>query len=285
MDHASPAFAHCMAFLREADRDRYLSTLLAPRPARHWLAALYAFNAEIARIRDVVSEPMPGEMRIQWWRDAISGRPLGGAEAHPIASALVATIEANDLPRHAFDGYLEARIFDLYDDPMPDRARFEGYAGETASTIIQLAAMMLDRHAAAHSGEAAGHAGIAQLVAGSLLLLPRHRARGQVFLPADLLGAVGLDRARFIDAADRAATARAVEAFLALGRDHLGRAEAALALLPPTLMPAFLPVALAPLVFERAGGDPSGALDRPPLAPQWRRQWRLWRALSRRRLA
>lgn len=57
----------------EADRDRYLSVLYAPEDKRGALATLYAFNAEIARIRDLVHEPLPGEVRLQWWRDLING--------------------------------------------------------------------------------------------------------------------------------------------------------------------------------------------------------------------
>ena len=90
--------------------------------------ALYAFNAEIASIRDRIREPLPGEIRLQWWRDAIAkDEPQG----HPLAEELLTTIRRHDLPRKAFDDYLEARIFDLYDDPMPGRAELEGYCGET----------------------------------------------------------------------------------------------------------------------------------------------------------
>ena len=64
--------AHCAALVREHDRDRYLATLFAPAETRDALFALYAFAAEIGRVRDVAREPMPGEIRLQWWRDAIA---------------------------------------------------------------------------------------------------------------------------------------------------------------------------------------------------------------------
>ena len=69
-------FQHCTALVREADRDRYLATLFAPAEHRDALYALYAFNAEIARVRDMAREPMPGEIRLQWWVDVLGGANL-----------------------------------------------------------------------------------------------------------------------------------------------------------------------------------------------------------------
>ena len=137
----SPAETQAMEAVRAADRDRYLSVLYAPEEKRASLFALYAFNAEIAAVRDRIREALPGEIRLQWWRDAIANGEAGG---HPLAEALLAAIGRHNLPTKPFDDYLEARIFDLYDDPMPGRAELEGYCGETASALIQLAALVLD---------------------------------------------------------------------------------------------------------------------------------------------
>ena len=133
-----------MEAVRAADRDRYLTALYAPADKRDALFALYAFNAEIAGVRDRIHEALPGEVRLQWWRDVIAADSGEAAAGHPLAEALKATIAAYNLPKQAFDNYLEARIFDLYDDPMPSRTDLEGYCGETAGALIQLAAMVLD---------------------------------------------------------------------------------------------------------------------------------------------
>ena len=255
-----------MRTLRAADPDRYLSVLYAPQDRRADLLALYAFNAEIAGIRDRVSEPMPGEIRLQWWRDMIEAGTPDAAAGSPVATALLEAIEANGLPRAAFSGYLEARTFDLYDDPMPSRNDLEGYCGETASALIQLAALILDAEAAPGHAEPAGHAGCAQAVAGLLRLMPIHRARGQCYVPADILGAAGGSVAEFLapDASD-ALLARVVAAMAALGRQHLTAFERAAGGLPASLRPAFLPV--APVghylsVLEKAGA----AAARSPVA-------------------
>ena len=260
--------------LRRSDPDRYLSTLYAPQAARPDLDALYAFNAEIASIRDRIREPLPGEVRIQWWRDALAGGEAA-ATGHPLAAALQAAIERHRLPLDAFDRYLEARIFDLYDDPMPSRADLEGYCGETASALIQLAALVLDRQAAPAFAAAAGHAGCAQAIAGMVRLLPLHRARGQCYVPADILAAVGASRDDLVEGGEGEAAARAVRAFAELGREHAARFEAAAKGMPASLRPAFLPAALAGPYLDRAIRAGAAALRRPVDISPLRRQWTL----------
>ena len=270
--------AHCLALLREADRDRYLSVLYAPEDKRGGLAALYAFNAEVARIRDLVHKPLPGEVRLQWWRDLINGEARGSADAHPVAAALVETIDKYELPRSAFDNYCEARIFDLYDDPMPSRNDLEGYCGETASAIIQLAGFILDRDAAQAQSETAGHAGVAQATTGLLRLLPIHRRRGQLYVPADMLASVGVTREAFFANDDPSAFERVASVMLALAREHLAIFDKARATLPKSLAPAFLPMAIVPAylkAIERLGGR---AAERTADISAIRKQWLMLRA-------
>jgi phytoene synthase len=240
-----------MDTVRVADRDRYLAALYAPEDKRPALLALYAFNAEIAAIRDRVSEPMPGEIRLQWWRDVIASGSREAGAGHPLASALMAAIESYRLPVTAFDNYLEARIFDLYDDPMPSRTDLEGYCGETASALIQLASLVLDADGAPKHAELAGHAGCAQAIAGLLRLLPMHRARGQCYVPRDILAAAGLTPEEFVAGIDDQRSTVAVQAMIALAREHLRAFERGAKALPQSLRPAFLPIALTPAYLDR----------------------------------
>lgn len=246
--------------VREADRDRYLSVLFAPEAKRPALLALYAFNVEIARVRDLVHEPLPGEIRLQWWRDAIAGKtPAAG---NPVAEALIGTIRAHDLPLAAFDNYLEARLFDLYDDPMPSRVDFEGYCGETASALIQLAGLVLDRDAAIATAELAGHAGCAQAMTGLLRSLPIHLTRGQCFVPRDILAAAGTSPEAFIADRGGAAGKRAVLAAIALAQEHRARFEEGARNLPPSLRPAYLPAALAGAYLARLSDGAADPFER-----------------------
>jgi phytoene synthase len=243
------AVEEAVRIVREADRDRYLSVLFAPEEKRPALFALYAFNVEIARVRDLVHEPLPGEIRLQWWRDAILGdTPAAG---HPVAEALIRTIRAYELPPASFDNMIEARLFDLYDDPMPSRNDLEGYCGETASALIQLAALVLDRDAALATAEIAGHAGCAQAIAGLLRSLPIHLSRGQCYVPRDILSAAGTTPEAFVAEKGGAAAERAVAAMVALGRDHFAKFEAGARNLPAVLRPAYLPAGLAGAYLDR----------------------------------
>lgn len=268
-----------LAKLRELDRDRYLAALLVPERHRTALATLWLFNAEIGRLRDVVREPMAGEIRLQWWSDALGA----GAAGHPTADALIALMEARGLPLHAFQTYLTARIFDLYDDPMPDRDTFETYAGETASILLQLGALVIDADRAGEAAEVAGHGGVLQVIAGTLLLMPIHCRRGQLFVPGDIVKACGLDRKSFLSGKEPEKAVALRAALAAYGAEHLARTRQAAAGMPTELFSAFLPLALAAQVVEYATQLPKNADPRNiiPLRPQWRRQFRLFLAATR----
>ena len=134
-DASAFAYPHCEALVREGDPDRYWASLFAPADKRPHLNALYAFNFEIARVREAVREALVGEIRLQWWRDALQGEARGDVKANPVAAALDDTIVKFRLPRHALVTLIDARIFDLYDDPMPSLNDLEGYCGETASAL------------------------------------------------------------------------------------------------------------------------------------------------------
>ncbi len=272
-----PAENHLMEAVRAADRDRYLSVLYAPEDKRGSLCALYAFNAEIASVRDRIREPLPGEVRLQWWRDLLDGRIA--ADGHPVAETLLATIREHQLPLTTFQNYLDARVFDLYDDPMPSRNDLEGYCGETASAIIQLASVILDASTAPRFAELAGHAGCAQAIAGLLRLLPIHRARGQCYVPKDVLAAAGISTEEFL--AGNAGAGRAIYALAVLARQHLASFEGEAARLPETLRPAFLPLALTGAHLDRIEKNPIVALKPGTDLPAWRRHWLMLRRATR----
>lgn len=275
--------ALCLRTLQETDRDRYLASLLTPTNRRSAVVALYAYNAELARVRDLVREPLPGEVRLQYWRDLLDGSAHGETEANPVAAELLRAVQSWRLPVTPLVSMADARIFDLYDDPMETVAMFEGYAGETAATLIQLVALVLDAEAAESAAEMSGHAGVALAVAGALLLMPIHRSRGQVYLPAEILSSVGLDRNTFLASADAARTSAAIQAFAGFGLDHLRKARAA-GWIPKSLLPAFLPVTLAEPVLKRAMKMGAGSLNADLRLPQWRRQLSMIRLLLTGRL-
>ncbi|MBX9467230.1 MAG: phytoene/squalene synthase family protein [Rhizobium sp.] len=270
--------ALCLQALRETDRDRYLAALLTPADRRAAIVALYAYNAELARVRDLVREPLPGEVRLQYWRDLLEDAAHGETAANPVAAELLRAVQVWRLPVAPLVAMADARIFDLYDDPMETTGMFEGYAGETAAALIQLACLVLDPEAAERAADVVGHAGVALAVAGAILLMPIHKARGQVYMPTQILASAGLDRETFLAAGGDDRLNAAIQAFAGFGLDHLRKARAA-GQLPKGLLPAFLPVTLAEPVLKRAAKTGAACLTADIRPPQWRRQLAMMRLL------
>lgn len=274
MEKLASDYATCNALVKRDDRDRWLASLFLPTHLRQHVHALYAFSLEIARVRQRVSEPALGEIRFQWWREVLAGE--GRGEANPIAAALLDTIARFNLRRDPLIALIDARLFDLYDAPMPSIATLEAYAKATASSLFQLAASILDP--GAHAESAAEHAGIAYAVTGLLRALPWHLAAGQVYIPRDILNAQGLKPEDLRSGGDNLALVAALADMRALARRHVRAFAALRAASAGKAALAFLPMALCePYLreMERPGYDPfASRID----LPEWRRLWLLWRA-------
>jgi phytoene synthase len=273
------AYEHAAGIVRQRDPDRFIADLFAPEPARKHLFALHAFDAEIARIRFVVTEPALGEIRLQWWRDAIVNNEGGG---NPLAEALLETIATFGLPRAAFEALLTAHIFDLYNDPMPTMADFEGYAGETASAMVQLASLVLAGGKDAGSADASGHAGVALALRDAMRRFGADAKRRRLFLPRDVFAAHGVSiDAIFALHSTPEELQHALADLRRAARDHLAKAITALRPLPKAIVPAFLPLALVGPDLDRLERARAFPFDAPTLLPRWRRQLRLRRAARR----
>ena len=271
------AYSHCEALVRDGDPDRYWATLFAPAEKRLHLYALYAFNFEVARIRDSVREALVGEIRLQWWRDALQGEARGDVRANPVAAALDDTIVSFRLPRQALVDLIDARVFDLYDDPMPTLNDLEGYCGETSSSLIRLGTMILSDGADAGSPDPAGHAGVAYAITGLLRAFPWHARRGQVFVPGEMLARHGVVREDIVSGRGGPGIAAALGDLRAVARRHLAQTRTLRAAIPAHVRPAFRQLALVePYLkqMERRDYDP---FRTPIEVPQWRKLWRLWR--------
>jgi phytoene synthase len=258
MKPESAAFA--AAELRANDRDRYFATLVLPEKERGAITALYAFNADIASIRDRAREAAAGEIRLQWWQDTLAGEGHGAVRANPLADALLDAIAEHSLPVPALSRMIEARRFDLYDDPMPDLATFEGYAGETASALYQLAAMILNR-GPVEPGDAAGHLGVAHALIGHLRAFGYNASGGRIVLPRDVFATCGVSEADIRAGKESENLSIALTRFSELAGEHLRKADLAIAALPRGLRSVFAPAALLRSQLKRLNLD-------APFAPQ-----------------
>ena len=267
--------AYCENLVRAGDKDRWLASLFAPADRRPQLHALYAFNLEVARVRELAREPMAGEIRLQWWREVIAGTRPGEAAAHPVAAALLETIAGHRLPVQTFLDLIEARAFDLYNDPMPTIAAFAGYGRRTASGLIALAAQVLD---SGDVHDAALSAGIAYATAGLLRSFALHASRGQLYLPADVLARHGVASSDILTGRTTDTLRAALAELRAFARGNLAAFTARRGELPAAIVPAFLPVALVTNYLDRMERRDYDPFRTPVEVPQWRRQWLLWQA-------
>lgn len=284
--HATPrdisaAYAFCEGLIRDVDKDRYLASVFAPADKRAHLFALYAFSFEISRVREMVSDPLPGEVRLQWWRDLLEGKARGEARSNPVAAALLDTMKLFRLPAAPLIGLIDARIFDLYDDPMPTVADLEGYCGETCSALVRLASLILAGGEDPGAADAAGHAGVAYAITGLLRAFPWHAMRGQVYVPKEYLLKYGATRDDIASGRGGPGVAAAMADMRQLAREHLKRTRELRTSIAPVIVPAFLPTALVGQyldLMEKPGYDPFTSVIQ---SAHWRRQWTLWRQARR----
>jgi len=128
--------------VRRADPDRWLSTrFIADEAARADVIALYALNHELARVASSVREPLMGEIRLTWWREAMeevaAGQP---ARKHPVVEA----VTAGGFPVTTLQQLPEGRYPELDAEPFADAEAVFAYLDATAGAVMLLAARRLD---------------------------------------------------------------------------------------------------------------------------------------------
>jgi len=273
-DKDSAAF--CAEQVRSHDFERYASTLFVDAGKRRALLALYAFNVEISRVREQVSQPLPGEIRLQWWTDMLAGSGHGGVEGNPVAAELLLAIRTHSLPVEPLSRLIDEHQFDLYNDPMPSMAALEAYVHDTSSALYALGARIMGRSSEA-SDHLARHAGFAQGFTRVIAALPVDAARRQLFVPLQLLESHGSGMEEVFAGKDTPNLRAALDQLIGEARTHLKTAFELLASAPPEVRPLFLPLALVRRDLKRMSRGDSD-LFAPRATSRLRTLWTLWRA-------
>src|SRR5262249_35843903 len=151
------------------------------------------FNVEITRVRDQVTQALPGEIRLQWWTDMLGGHPHGSAEANPVAAELMQVIRVGELPVEMLSRLIDEHQFDLYNDPVQTMAALEGYLNDTSSALFALAARIAWGPPSPEVDHLARHAGLAQGLVRVISTLAHDASRRQLFLPQQVLAQHGSD--------------------------------------------------------------------------------------------
>jgi phytoene synthase len=250
------ALRACEETVRRVDPDRYIAALFAPVERRPLLFALYAFNHELARIGETVKEPMLGDVRLEWWREAAEEARDGHPRAHDVVRALAEVFARSGPPLELFEAMIAARRLDVSPAAaLSGLGELEAYADSTSGNLMRLAASVLDEHPP--NDALMRHAGTAYALTGILRASHAHAARGKVPLT------------------DRVQAAQSE--MLASALAHYAAAH--LAPKPGPALAAVLPAALVPLYAKHlARADPRREIL------LYRRQWTMLRAAMRGRV-
>lgn len=186
------ALSYCGTLIKDVDFDRFLLSLFLNADVREDVWAVLAYNHEISKTREVVSESTLGLIRLQWWRDAIKGiYEEGQVLEHEVVKPLADAIKRHDLPREAFDKLAYAREFDL-EDVMP--ANLEGlmnYADFTTTPLMDLILKISGEEPDAHIVQPVA---INYALAGIIRAMPHFIKNHRFLMPEDLFNKHGLDR-------------------------------------------------------------------------------------------
>ena len=258
--------SYCAEQVRRFDYDRFICTLFAPPEEREALAAVYAFNAEVARIRESVRQPVLGHIRLQWWADTVDAIFAGRPPRHEIALALSSAVHRFGLDRRHFARLLEARARDMEEHAPADVGALIEYAEGTAVMIGFLSLEVLGAEGAA-ARAAVRDVGIAWSLTGILRAVPFHARERRVYLPASLNREAGLDVFQLFEMRSPEALRTVTAAVAQCAQSHLDAARAAHRDVSRRALPALLPATLADgylMRLQRAAFDPFAAAAQKP---------------------
>ncbi len=264
------SLSFCAQMVRSEDRDRFLCAMFAPARHREALFTLYAFNLEIARIRESVTEGLIGRMRLQWWRDAIASIGHGQAPHHPVAEALANTISNYSLSSSYFERLINSREADMTDDLPVDMAALTDYAEGTSVPLVYLSLEILgvrdpasptasDTISPGAAYAAAKDIGIAWALSGLVRALPFHASANRFFVPQDVCRHAGIEAHDFMKRPASNALCEFVGAVSEQARQSLSAAKTYRNDVPRAAIPALLPATLAEsylAALKRAHHDP-----------------------------
>lgn len=279
-------FERVLRELRTLDHDRYLSLLVMEETPRRALAALYGLNAELARIRELVSEPMLGEIRLQWWRETVELIPQGETRGHDVAECLAAVLPDSSLSHEDLITLIDGRASDLDGELFQDFAELDAYVSQTAGLLMRLGARLVagDEIAAALA-PGLEKAGRAFAYAGFLRALPFHASHGTLMLPQSLLDAHEVMLEDIFGGIARPGLHAAMREMADMSRGDFEDARQILSAKEArAVLPVVLPLATLPLYYKQllpAAYDPFK--EKVDVAA-FRLQWRLMRAQWRGRV-
>ena len=190
--------SYCASEVKAYDPDRYLTALFAPKGYREAIFSLYAFNSDIARTRELVSEPILGQIRLKWWDETISSIYEGETINHPVVMELAKAIKKFELVSKPFYDLIKARSFDLNDSPLENIDELEAYALNTSGVLSRLAMNVLGYSKGAPI-KAANLIGTAWALIGLMRSVGFHAQNKRVYIPESLIMNYNLSKTNLLN--------------------------------------------------------------------------------------
>ncbi|HHZ67788.1 MAG TPA: hypothetical protein EYN80_04115 [Alphaproteobacteria bacterium] len=248
-NRSQAALVYCAEQVRKHDHDRYLCSLFAPSRSRSALWALYALNIELARTREMVTQPMLGQVRLKWWREAFEGLCEGEPPKHMVVEALALSWPSIWTAQNYFLSLIDARMVDLADRPLKTLEELERYLEATSASLMELSLFALNVNDAA-SKAAGREIGLAWGFIGLIRVLPFRSASRQLCVPTSILSELGFSSAERCLGPSSILT-RAVKIIADQAMDHLGIARASVLEAPRAARAALSLGVLARLYLDR----------------------------------
>ena len=278
---SSSALSSIADDLRQRDPDRFFTSLLAPAEYRDDLMALYALDAELRQIRALVSEPMLGRIRLQWWYERIAALQTGEEQPSgpPLMYAMDALIHRTPMPENRFCDYFCGRSNDMEEAPILDTSFFQQYTQGVGGSLAVLAYRVLGGDFDHPAAEAARLSGAVWETAYVLRSVLTHSQKGIMMLPlADLPEAIL--SASDIDSPEAVRSLGPLMIQLAQqGLDQARQARALCQRPPGQTLAAFLPMVIAEAWLTRLVRNGGDLLDARLTLPHRRPLVMLWRRL------
>lgn len=179
------ALNFCKDTVRMRDYEGYLCVPFFPAELRNTQYAIRAFNVELASIRENVSKPEIGKMRMQFWKDTIDKVYAGHPPEQPIALALSEALKTSKLSSMWMKRIISERTSNLDDHQFMTIKDMENYSENTQSSLLYLQLESLGvkdvnaDHAISHIGKMIG-------ISTFLRSLPFHVSQKRLVLPAEI---------------------------------------------------------------------------------------------------
>ncbi|PKR54306.1 phytoene/squalene synthase family protein [Thalassospira marina] len=239
-----PSLSYCADYVRRNDKDRFLCALFAPVEKREDLFTLYAFNQEISKTREMVSEAMLGQIRLQWWRDALADIAKGEVRKHEVVEPLAGLIGQGRVSPATLEAMIDAREFDLFDNAPKDMAALENYIDATSGQLSEVAAGVLGAKGD-DAARAARLAGNAYGLVGILRAMVFHGRAKRQYIPENVMEKHGVATGDIFEFRKTDAVKAMTHDLASRAKEKIREARKMRRALPKLASPAALPIVLA----------------------------------------